>query len=1353
MEKKYYLGLDMGTSSIGWAVTDEQYNLIRKKGKDLWGVRLFSEASTAAERRTHRTSRRRLQREKARVGYLKEFFADEISKVDEGFYQRLEDSKYFEEDKKIAQPFALFADTGYTDKEYYEQYPTIFHLRKELLDSNEPHDVRLVFLAILNMYKHRGHFLNANLDGNGIENLADLYNRLREHVLNSAGETNLPILESITELEEILASKEYSNSRKSKEILNVLGLNEKVNKQETEMIKLVCGLQGTLSTVFVQEEYDEETRKMKIFFRDGNFEEKCGQVEEILSEESYEIFLILKQMHDWSVLANIMKGKDKTYQYLSYARVDSYEKHKYDLEILKKVFKKHAPNKYADMFRVMADNNYSAYVGSVNSGKEIERRGAKSGDFFGSLAKIVKTMPEDEDTLYILNEIDKETFLPKQLTASNGVIPNQVHKAELKKILENAEEYLPFLKEADETGLTVSQKIVKLFEFQIPYYVGPLFNGNNGNAWVQRKESGKVLPWNFEQKIDVKASAEKFIEKMVKHCTYINGENVLPKNSLLYEKFMVLNELNNLKINNEYITPEMKQDIYLDLFRKGKKVTAKQLVTYLKAKGIIENQSTVEITGIDGNFTNTLANYAKFAAVFEVETLTYEQEKIAENIIFWSTVYGDSKSFLKEKIKEEYGDILTKQQIKRITGYKFKDWGRLSKTLLELEGADEETGEIMTIISRMWNENYNLMELLSDKFTYRGKVEELTKKIEKTLTEIEYEDLDDLYISAPVKRMTWQTILILKELYKVIGTEPDKIFVEMARDTNAEKKRTESRKKKFAELYKNCKEEGRNWSKEISETDEVKFRSKKLYLYYTQKGRCMYTGERIELEDLFNDNLYDIDHIYPRHFVKDDSIENNLVLVKKEKNAHKSDTFPIESSIRKNNFSWWKALREGNFITEEKYRRLTRNDEFSDDEKAGFISRQIVETRQGTKVIANLFEQTFENSEVIYVKAGNVSAFRQKFDFVKCRNVNDFHHAQDAYLNIVVGNTYDVKFTKNPIKFIKEYNKDSTKNPYHMYKIFDYTVSRNGKVAWSVKDNESIRIVKNMMMRNTPLVTKMNYEEHGGIADQTIYSAKEAAKAKGIGYIPTKASDLIISDVCKYGGYKKYTGAYFFLVEYTLKGKRVRSLEAMPLYLKEQCDTEEKMKQYCKVNLGYEEPEIKMKKIKMYSLIKVDGFYLYLTGRSGVKLLVSNAVQLCLERDDMDYVKKISNAFEKKLSEEQLEKDADINKSNNIKLYDVLKEKHMMSIYSKRPNPVGDKLSEWQDKFEGLSMSRQIYVLLQILQLSQLTNSGADLCDIGGVKKTGVATLNKKISDKFEFRLINQSVTGLYENEIDLLTV
>lgn len=81
----YYIGLDMGTSSAGWAVSDSEYNLIRRKGKDLWGVRQFEEAKTAAERRGFRVARRRKQRQQVRNRLLSEEFQNEITKIDSGF--------------------------------------------------------------------------------------------------------------------------------------------------------------------------------------------------------------------------------------------------------------------------------------------------------------------------------------------------------------------------------------------------------------------------------------------------------------------------------------------------------------------------------------------------------------------------------------------------------------------------------------------------------------------------------------------------------------------------------------------------------------------------------------------------------------------------------------------------------------------------------------------------------------------------------------------------------------------------------------------------------------------------------------------------------------------------------------------------------------------------------------------------------------------------------------------------------------------------------------------------------------------------------------------------------------------
>lgn len=38
----YYLGLDAGTNSIGWACTDSNFELLRNDAGDMWGSHLFT---------------------------------------------------------------------------------------------------------------------------------------------------------------------------------------------------------------------------------------------------------------------------------------------------------------------------------------------------------------------------------------------------------------------------------------------------------------------------------------------------------------------------------------------------------------------------------------------------------------------------------------------------------------------------------------------------------------------------------------------------------------------------------------------------------------------------------------------------------------------------------------------------------------------------------------------------------------------------------------------------------------------------------------------------------------------------------------------------------------------------------------------------------------------------------------------------------------------------------------------------------------------------------------------------------------------------------------------------------------
>ena len=168
-EQEYFLGFDIGTGSVGYAVTDLFYNLIKINRKYAWGSVLFDTSNGAEERRINRTNRRRYRREKERLALLRELFEEEICKIDRGFFIRLQESKFVFEDKKDENgnkpelPYGLFIDENFTDVDYYREFPTIFHLRKKLIEGDKDYDVRLVFLAIAHILKHRGHFLSSDV--------------------------------------------------------------------------------------------------------------------------------------------------------------------------------------------------------------------------------------------------------------------------------------------------------------------------------------------------------------------------------------------------------------------------------------------------------------------------------------------------------------------------------------------------------------------------------------------------------------------------------------------------------------------------------------------------------------------------------------------------------------------------------------------------------------------------------------------------------------------------------------------------------------------------------------------------------------------------------------------------------------------------------------------------------------------------------------------------------------------------------------------------------------------------------------------------------------------------------------
>lgn len=1332
MGKNYYLGLDIGTGSVGWAVTDEIYQIPKVHGKALWGSRLFETASTAEERRINRTSRRRLRRRNQRVEWLQELFAEEINKKDPGFYRRMKESRYWAEDKLDEEgkrpevPYSLFADKDYTDQEYHKQFPTIFHLRKWLMETQETPDIRLVYLALLHMMKHRGHFLlSGNIDE--IKEFKTTFTQFLEAVKDEElGFDRKFDQEAYQQSEEILKDRTLKRSAKKTRMVKALGAE---NVSEKEWLALITGGTAKLSNLFDDKELDE-TERPELCFSDSGYEDYAGEIEAELNER-YCIVESAKAVYDWAILADIL-GE---YKSISEAKVASYEKHKKDLTYLKDLVKDNLPKEeYKKLFSEGKDKttNYCAYIGKI-PGKEFKGKKCSKKEFEDYLKKnVIAPITDENKTKYPREEIEKGTFLPKQMIKDNSVIPYQIHLYELDKILDNLKDKIPLI-EAE------GDKIRQIFTFRLPYYVGPLngipkADGERTN-WAERK-AGKIYPWNFREMVDEETSAQKFIRRMTNKCTYLMHEDVLPKYSLLYSKFTVLNELNNLRLNGEPLSGDLKQKIYEEVFQKNRKVTLKKLKHYLMLEGFADRN--VDITGVDGDFKSALTAYHDFKEKLSGVHLSEEQK---EEIILNISLFGDARNLLKNRLKKLYPQLTDKQR-EDLSRLSYRGWGHLSRKFLE--GVTIESplnGEDWTIIKALWETNENLSQLLGSKYTFTEAIEKENGFTENA--DISYQTIEELGLSPAVKRQVWQSVLIVKEICKVQKGEPKRLFVEMARE-KTDSGRTESRKKKLLDLYKSCAKEEKELVQNLEMRQEADLRRDKLFLYYTQKGRCMYTGRPIDLEKMLRDNkTYDIDHIYPQSKVMDDSLDNR-VLVEKIYNQEKTDIYPIDEKIRKKMQPFWKSLADGGFISEEKYKRLTRATEFEAAELAGFISRQLVETRQSTKAVANILQQMLPDTEIVYVKARIVSNFRQDFKLPKVREINDLHHAKDAYLNIVVGNTYHVKFTQSPVRFIE----NSTNRSYNLKKMFVAgKVSRNGETAWVSGNDGTIVTVRKFMRKNNILVTRRAYEVTGGLFDQQ-------PMKKGKGQVPVKGNDERLQNIEKYGGYNKEAGAYFTLVESEdKKGKKIRSIEYVPVRMKKQVEqSKEALEAYLVQQRGLKNPIVLLNKIRIDTLFNVDGFHMWLSARAGKQLIFKGANQLVLSDTDEATLKKVI----KFINRRKENKNVEIYSSDGLtsemlrEVYDTFLEKIRNTIYGIRLKAQEKTLSSGIEAFEKLRIEDQCLVIYEILHLFQCQRILADLKLIGGSGNAGSLTLNSDITKYENISIINQSVTGIYEQVINL---
>lgn len=1383
---QYNIGLDIGTGSVGWAVTDDNGELCYFKGKPTWGSRVFPGAQPASEARGFRGLRRRYTRRKWRLNLLQELFAKPIEACDSEFFIRMNQASLFPEDRDEAYStdyrFTLFNDEAFNEKDYFSKFSTIYHLRKWLMETTDQADIRLIYLAFHNIVQHRGSFLqqdrtdlnsqNANVDASVDEFCA----ALEDYCMELGVSCDVSNHES--DLKKALSDTNSSRSYVKENIQKVLGISADalgvldktaVNNMTKALSAALVGLSAEMANIFFLAEEKPEGGKTKIYL---SKDEDVESFQEICPELGIPLFEAMKKVYSAFVLQGILSSVPG--QSISINKVAEYERYAKDLKLLKQLVKQYVPSQYDEFFRgkfyapTELHPQKTVYNKSEAKGytKYNEDHGWPYDEFKKAIEKLFANTAAVDDPRYqeMVKQLAEGKFLRRLKTSDNGAIPFQLHLEEMNAIIANQSQYYPFLEEEKE-------KLNSLVTFRIPYYVGPLTqvnarkdsSGANRFAWSKRlegKENEAIKPWNWETIIDKDASATEFIQRMTGTCSYLQDEPVLPKCSLLYEEYCVLNELNGATFSQDgdswrRFDYKDREDMIQELFRRGKVSYKKVAEWMLRERG----HTHVHVRGGQGEsgFESKLGSYIFFAKdVFHVDEIPESDYPMIEEIILWSTLFED-RSIFKEKLERKYGERLSPEQIKKIVKKRFTGWGRLSKKLLVGLKSQTDNGP-MSIMDVLRDGNPNndrlskamvFMEILSeDNLNFKALIDEHNRE---KLLDVETLQLESIPGSPALRRSINQAIKIVDEIVHIAGHAPANIFIEVAREDDLDKRgtRTQRRYDRLKEAMKKLKEESPElWSSsvsgQLSEYASAKIDlDERLTLYFMQGGKSLYSGLPLDIGRL---SEYEVDHILPQSYIKDDSFDNKA-LVLKEENQKKSNQMLLSSDMQSNMRSYWEALKQAGLISEKKLKNLMR-EKVSEKQMKGFIARQLVETRQSIKLIQDFLKERYADTQVLSVKSGLSHELREKLELPKCREINDFHHAHDALLASEIGRFIckrHPKMYENPIgytrvmeSFIKK-ESDRVRRGYapgtttfvissFLKSGFDEETGELFKDDWSASE-ESKKLKRYFNYRQC-FISRMPEETSGAFWNQTIYSPRLSNMQMNL---PLKKG----LDPAKYGSYSSEQFAHFFIYKALKKEKEVLEFAPVPVSvvseIKQNKDALEKYATQLALDNGLTFIEIVRLKIYKYQVMEIGGSRLYLTGKKEAR----NAMQFAF------------NVTETAIAQALYDEDQCV--QNNLLNELFLSVVESLMKYSPKLFSALN-IDSWKDRFFSLETSDREAVLKALIAIGNGKANKVDITAVGGAKFAGCMLLSysKILTKEKGITFIDQSVTGMFERRVHI---
>ena len=451
--------------------------------------------------------------------------------------------------------------------------------------------------------------------------------------------------------------------------------------------------------------------------------------------------------------------------------------------------------------------------------------------------------------------------------------------------------------------------------------------------------------------------------------------------------------------------------------------------------------------------------------------------------------------------------------------------------------------------------------------------------------------------------------------------------------------------------------------------------------------------------------------------------------------------------------NFWRKLYEQGLITKQKYNNLlTKTDSINKYVKQGFIKRQLVETSQVVKLVANTLKKQYSDTKIIEVRARLNSDLRKEYELIKNREVNDYHHAIDGYLTTFIGQYLYKTYPKLRSYFVyDDFKKLDSNYLKHMNKF---------NFLWQLEDDETNNVydnVNNEFILNVPemkgyiqkiynykymLVSKEVNTKNCAFYDQTKYNAKT------VNLIPIKKD----KPTNIYGGYKGKISGYMMLVKIQKKKGVIYKFVGVPRLWTDELDrlndTDEKkalLKKIAKASLSKAEQNFEVILDKVYyGQLIIDGGQKYTLGSSEYKY---NAMQLHLSTRSLKTLAKEKVKEAKVTDKELLDVYEEILSVVNkyFELYDINKFRQRLNegleMFKKLPIHnvyEGNKVKQ-VGKFEVLNR-----ILIGLHANAMIT----DLKALGIKTKLGQMQVIGGIKLSPEAKLIYQSPTGIFSRAV-----